>query len=136
VRANRTKVLVLARQAVPQDWPGIEALREACYERWSIPLQVRDGLSWLIAEHEGRVVCAVGSSEPQGGFLSILDWYAEPGRLGIRGGSAILKLLLREADHQGKAICGVSCMEPFIAVALKRGFRFAGVALVRQPGGH
>lgn len=124
---------MIARAALSSDWPGIEALRDACYERWGIPVQVRDGLAWLIAEHAGRVVCAVGSSEPQGGFLSILDWYAEPGPLGIRGGSAILKRLLAEADDTGKTICGVSCFEPFIAVALKRGFRFAGVALVRPP---
>jgi hypothetical protein len=125
---------VIARSALPADWPGIEVLRDACYERWGIPVQVRDGLSWLVYEHRGRITTAVGYSEPMPGQWTILDWYAEPGRIGIRGGSAILKLLLAEADHQGKTICGVSCMEPFIGVALRRGFKFAGVALVRQPG--
>ena len=130
--------MILARPAVPEDWPGIEALRDECYERWGLPLQVRDGLSWLIAEHQvgasPRIVAAMGYREEEDSWCC-LDWYAEETKHGIRGGSAILKRLLAEADTQGKTICGVSCFEPFIAVAMKRGFRFAGVALVRQPGG-
>lgn len=125
-------VLVLARQAVPEDWPGIEALRDACYARWGLQLQVRDGLSWLVVEHEGCIVAAMGYREDSDSWCC-LDWYAEETRGGIRAGGAILKRLLAEADTQGKTVCGVSCFEPFIAVAMKRGFRFAGVALVRQP---
>jgi hypothetical protein len=129
---------VLARQAVPADWPGIEALRDACYARWGLPIQERDGLAWLVVERAGeshpRIVAAMGYRE-EGDSWCCLDWYAEPGRLGIRAGSLILKQLLTEADTKGKTICGVSRFEPFIAVALRHGFTFAGVALVRQPGG-
>jgi hypothetical protein len=123
-----------ARSADPQDWPGIEELRDACYARWGLPVQERDGLAWLVAEHEGRFVTAVGYSEPTPGHWCILDWYATDDRYGKRGVAAVLKLLLAEADTKGKTISGVSCMEIFIAHALRRGFRFAGVALVRQPG--
>jgi hypothetical protein len=126
---------VIARSALPEDWPGIEALRDACYARWGLPVQARDGLAWLIALHEGRIVCAVGSSEPTEGHWCILDWYAEEGRYGKRGTAATLKRLLAEADTQRKTIAGVSCFEVFIAHALARGFRFVGVALERKPGG-
>jgi hypothetical protein len=126
---------MIARQAVPADWPGIEALRDACYARWNLPVQERDGLAWLIAEHQGAVVAAVGYSEPSSNQWCILDWYAEQGRYGKRGTAAVLKLLLAEADHKGKTISGVSCFEVFIAHALARGFKFVGVALARSPGG-
>jgi hypothetical protein len=124
-----------ARPAVPEDWPGIEALRDACYERWGIPVQERDGLAWFVALHEGRIVCAVGHSEPVPECWSLLDWYATEDRYGKRGTAALLKLLLSEADIKGKTILGVSCFEVFIGHALRRGFRFVGVALQREPGG-
>jgi hypothetical protein len=125
---------VNARQAAPEDWPGIEALRDACYARWGLPVQVRDGLSWLIAEHEERVVCAVGYRDEAAAWC-ILDWYATEDRQGKAGTAAVLKRLLAEADTQGKTILGVSCMEVFIFHALRRGFRFVGVALQRDPEG-
>jgi hypothetical protein len=134
VLANQTKVLMLARQAVPEDWPGIEALRDACYARWGLPVQARDGLAWLIAEHEGRIVCAVGYRDEADAWC-ILDWYATEDRQGKAGTAAVLKRLLAEADTQGKTILGVSCMEVFITHALRRGFRFVGVALQRGPEG-
>jgi hypothetical protein len=97
-------------------------------------VQWRDGLSWVVATHEGRIVCAVGYHDEADAWC-ILDWYATEDRQGKAGTAAVLKLLLTEADHKGKTISGVSCMEVFIAHALRRGFRFVGVALQRDPEG-
>ena len=124
----------LTRVAKPNDWPGIEAVRDACYARWGMPIQERGFLNWYVSEYDGRIVAAVGYSN-ENGQRTVLDWYAEDTRFGKRGTSAILKILIADADADNITIVGISAFPEFIDHALRRDFRFLGVALYRSPGG-
>lgn len=123
----------LARYANNEDQDGVEALRDACYERWGMQVQRRDFLKWIVSEYEGAIVAAVGYDDSIRGQWMILDYYATDTKFGKRGVSAVLKLLLSEADEKGRTILGCSALETFIAHALKRQFRFIGVMLMREP---
>lgn len=125
---------LIARRAIMEDWPGIEALMSSCYKRWKIPIHVHDDLHWLVAEQGRRIVAAVGYQDTLASW-GIDGWYALGDALGRRGSSAILKLLFAEADKQQKPIFGVSCFEQFLKCAFKRGFQYHGTAIYRMPGG-
>lgn len=124
----------LTRRARSNDWPGIEELRDACYARWEMPIQERDFLDWYISEYEGRIVAAVGYSDERD-QRTVLDWYAEDTRFGKRGTSAILKMLLEASDADNVTIVGISAFPDFIQHALRREFKFLGIAVYRPPGG-
>jgi hypothetical protein len=124
----------LARKAVMSDWPGIEILRDASFRAWGLPVQERDFLDWYVVEAEGRITAALGYID-KGQQRDVTDWYAEDTRFGKRGTSAILTILLAEADEQGFTIVGVSAFPTFVEALLKRGFKFLGIAVYRPSGG-
>jgi hypothetical protein len=124
----------LTRKAVPNDWPGIEAVRDECFARWGMKVQERDFLEWFVSEYDGRIVAAVGYSDERD-QRTVLDWYAEDTRFGKRGTSAILKLLLSASDADNMTIVGISTFPEFVEHALRREFRFLGIAVYRPPGG-
>lgn len=96
---------------------------------------LRNGLPWLVAQREGRVVgyCYANLFRPRRAYRFLVEdsVYVDPAAIGQGIGHQLLARLLADCEAAGcrqmVAVIGDSANTASIALHARQGFRFAGV---------
>lgn len=122
------------REAAIQDVPALVEIRAAYYESRNTPVQLRNDVSWWVADDGGRVVAVQGYRDATG-QREITDTYAEDSNRGKLGLLHLLTECHKRADSEGVLLVGMT--EPDNVknqrAMEKRGYKLVAYLYARQP---
>ena len=126
---------VVVREATAEDLPAVFAMRDAYYAARNAPVQVRDGIVWLVAEYEGRIVACEGYRDTSATQREQTDFYRTPDRFGKMGAMRLMEQVHAFADYDRVTLWGHTEPDNLtnLQAALAKGWKIGGVLIYREP---
>lgn len=122
------------RHAAAGDMDAVRTLMLTWYRDNGVPVPDNLNGTWLVCLRDGRVCsCLLTQETPDG--IGVLGLFSERDRWGKLAGDAIMRHLSAHADERRLGVFGVTSSAHIALFSERYGWKVAGIALVRPPGG-